>query len=110
MKKLTRLNRVLLLRKFLMRQYEQYTEAEVNLMICIYEMNEREECCTRKTIFEFLSKIHRTPYKKKLLATIRKFKKDEMIRITKRARVSHIEIGIHGYLFLSRVDSELGKS
>ena len=79
-------------------------------MICIYEFNEREELCTRTTIFEYLSTIHRTPYKKKLLATIRKFKNDEMIIITKRGREFHIRIGIHGYLFLSRVDSELGKS
>ena len=108
MKKLSRINQILSMRK-LIKQWGYYTEAEVNVLICIYVMTENVEYCSGKTLFDRLSQFHRTPYKKKFLSTIRKFKQDQLIRTTKKGKISRIHLGIRGYMVLVELEKELLK-
>ena len=109
MKKLTRLNGILSMRTYLSKQWERYTESEVNVLICIYVMNEGAEYCSSKTLFDRLSQLHRMPHKKKFLASLRKFKQQEVIRVVKKGTIARIELRLKGYLFLSRFDNEIDK-
>ena len=60
--------------------YEQ-KQIEAHILVCIFIMNNNGERCSCNTLFKKLSKIHSTPYKKKLLLIVRNFKEQDLIRV-----------------------------
>jgi hypothetical protein len=103
----TQIKRSFLFRYVLLKQYSNYTEVETNILIGIYIMNERYERCSCNTLFEYLSKVHRTPYKKTLLTTIRKFKQEEMIRVYSKGPGTKIHLTMDGKLYLHNLEERL---
>ena len=76
----TQLKRALLFRYVLMKQIAHYSEVETYILLCIFMMNNNGERCSCNTLFRKLAKIHRTPYKKKLLLIVRNFKEQDLVR------------------------------
>lgn len=105
----TQLQRVFLFRSVLNKQYHKYTEVETNIMIGIYLMNKKGEKCSGNTLFVYLSKIHRTPSKKGLLATIRKLNAQEMLRITSKGAGLKIHLRLDGINYLKELEGSLRK-
>lgn len=77
--RVTNLKRSFLCRKILLKREDHYTEVETNVLVGIYLMNNKYLRCSGNTLFKYLSTVHRTPYKKTLFITLKKFKQDGMI-------------------------------
>lgn len=105
--KVTQLKRTFLFRYVLLKQWQHFTEVETNILIAIYLMNIKCERCTCNILFKYLSKYHRTPYRKTLLFTIRKFKQDGMIRIIGKGAGIKIHLTIDGNLYLMRLEEKI---
>lgn len=103
----TQLNRIFFFRTILSEEFNKYSEVETNVLIGIYLMNKKYERCSSKTLSEFLSKIHRTPNKKTLLASIRKFKMEDMIRICRAGQGIKMHLTMHGILYLFELEKKL---
>jgi hypothetical protein len=103
----TQLKRILLFRKILNKEVDHYTEVETNILIGIYIMNIEHKRCSGNTLFNYLSKINRTPYKKKLLLTIRKFKQEEMIRTFGKGAGTNILLTLEAKLILFRLEEKM---
>jgi hypothetical protein len=72
-------------------------------------MNKQLKRCTGNTLLDYLSAIHRTPYKKTLLATLRRLKMDGMIRVVGKGTGSKIVLTLEGDLYLIRLEERLRK-
>jgi len=105
--KFTYLKRSFLFRKILLKEWQHYTEVETNVMVGIYIMNETGERCSCNTLFAHLSAVHRTPYKKTLLATLRKFKQDGVIRVTSKGPGTKIHLTMDGTLYLLNLERRI---
>ena len=105
--KITHLKRSFLFRKILLKEWQHYTEVETNVMVGIYIMNEIGERCSCNTLFAHLSAVHRTPYKKTLLATLRKFKQDGVIRVTSKGPGTKIHLTMDGTLYLLNLERRI---
>ena len=105
--KLTYLNRSFFFRSTLLKVGRHYSEVETNGLIGIYLMNCDLIRCSCNTLTVFLSKMHRTPYKKTLLATLRKFKQDGIIRQTGKGRGTNMHLTIEGNLYLFRLEGKV---
>ena len=105
--KLTYLNRFFLFRSILLKQGQHYTEVETNVLIGIYLMNSDLVRCSCNTLTVYLSKMHRTPYKKTLLATLQKFKQDGVIRQTGKGRETNMHLTIEGKMYLFRLEGKI---
>lgn len=103
----TQLKRIFLFRSILQKKDNHYTEVETNIMIAIYLMSKKLERCSGNTLFVYLSKIYRTPSKKKLLATIRKLKEKEMIEVTSKGAGLKIHLRIKGVNYLMELEDNL---
>lgn len=103
----TQLKRSFYYRYVLRKEYKPYTEVETNVMVGIYIMNETGERCSCNTLFAYLSKVHRTPYKKTLLATLRKFKQEGIIRVISKGPGTKIHLTIQGTLYLLGLEEKL---
>jgi len=101
------LYRNLIFRYALRKQYLSYTEFETNILIGIYIMNTHAKRCSGNTLFIYLSKIHRTPNKKNLLATVRKFKTDGMIRVLSKGVGTNIRVTEFGKQYLHELEERL---
>lgn len=105
--KTIQLKRSFLFRHILVKQWNQYSEVETNVLIGIFLMNEGLERCSCNTLFEYLAKVRRTPYKKKLLATIRKLKSDGMVRILRKGPGTNMLLTTDGKLYLIDLEEKL---
>ena len=105
--KFTQLKRSFLFRNILFKDWQNYSEVEINVVIGIYSMNYEFKRCSSNTLFRYLSKLHRTPYKKTLLATLRKFKQEGVIRVTGKGPGTKIHLTMDGTLYLSRIEEKL---
>ena len=105
--KATQLKRSFLFRHVLLKQWEHYTEVETNVLIGICLMNNSSERCSCNTLFEYLSKVHRTPYKKTLLSTLRKFKQEGMIRVLGKGPGTKIHLTTAANLYLFELERKL---
>lgn len=105
--KITHLKRSFLFRKILLKEWQHYTEVETNVMVGIYIMNETGERCSCNTLFTHLSAVHRTPYKKTLLATLRKFKQEGIIRLISKGPGTKIRLTMDGTLYLLGLEKKL---
>lgn len=105
----TQLKRLFLFRVILTKQFENYSEVETNVLIAIYLMNKQFKRCTGNTLLDYLSAIHRTPYKKRLLGTIRRLKTDGMIRLVGKGASSKIVLTLEGDLYLIRLEERMRK-
>ena len=103
----TNLKRSFLFRYILLKQWRHYTEVETNVLIGIHLMNQKSERCSCNTLFKYLSKVHRTPYKKKLLFILRKFKEDGMIRILGKGPGTKIKLTTDAILHLFQLEEKL---
>jgi hypothetical protein len=101
------LYRNLLYRYSLKKQFVIYSEFETNVLFGIYVMNRQFQRCSGNTLFKYLSQIHRTPYKKSLLAAIRKFKSDGCIRATGKGSGANIHLTEFGKQHLSELEERL---
>jgi hypothetical protein len=101
------LYRNLLYRHALRKQVNRYTEFEINVLIGIYVMNTQFRRCSGNMLFKYLSEIHRMPYKKNLLATIRKFKSDDMIRVIGNGAGTNIRLTEYGRQYLFELEEKL---
>ena len=105
--KITYLKRSFFFRRVLAKGWPKYSEVETNVMIGIYLMNNSFERCSCNTLFAYLSKVHRTPYKKTLLATLRKFKQEGIIRVSCKGPGTKIHLTMEGTLYLIRLEEKL---
>ena len=105
--KAIQLKRSFLFRFILLKQWPHYKEVETNILIGIYLMNCDLERCSCNTLSAYLSKIHRTPHKKTLLATLRKFKEGEFIRVNGRGPGTSIHLTIAAELYLFELEAKL---
>lgn len=103
----TKLKQVFLYRYLIGKECPHYSEVETNVMIGIYLMNKKYERCSCNTLFEYLSKVHRTPYRKTLLSTIRKFKEDGVIRINGSGINKSLKLNAIGQLYLIELEKKL---
>jgi len=101
------LYRNLLYRQALRKQFNSYTEFETNILIGIYVMNAQAMRCSGNTLFNYLATIHRTPYKKNLLATLRKFKKEDRIRGNNAGAGTNIRLTEFGKQYLFDLEERL---
>ena len=108
--KAIQLKRFFLFRFILLKLWPHYTEVETNILIGIYLMNCDFERCSCNTLSAYLSKMHRTPHKKTLLATLRKFKQDGVTRITGKGRGTNNHLTMDGTLYLARLEEKLIKT
>jgi Mg2+/Co2+ transporter CorC len=76
------------------------TEKETNFLIGILLMNRNLQKCSGNTLFKYLSKVHRTPNKKAMLATLRRFKNEDLIRQFGNGAGSNLRVTEAGKLFL----------
>lgn len=109
MKEKLHLKRYLVFRSILMKEFDHYTERELNVLICIDVMAMKEEHCSRNNMFKYLSELHRTPYKKTFLSTIRKFINAGMIRVAGKGANTKIVLTIEGNLHLLRLEEKLSR-
>ena len=107
--KFTHLNRSFLFRKILLKEWPHYTEVETNVLIAIYLMNCNLERCSCNTLSEYLSMVHRTPHKKTLLATLRKFKREGVTRVTGKGPGTKIHLTMDGNLYLYRLEEKVSR-
>lgn len=105
--KITQLKRSFLFRYILLKQWQHYTEVETNILMGIYLMNTSFKRCSCNTLFEYLSKVHRTPYKKALLSTLRKFKQEGLIRVLGKGPGTKIHLTNDANLYLLRLEEKL---
>ena len=105
--RLTQLKRIFLFRYVLSKQFDHYTEVETNVLMGIFAMEEKCERCSCNTLLEYLSKMHRTPYKKTLLLTIRKLKENGMIRSINKGPATKIHTTLKGLLHLMELEKKL---
>lgn len=105
--KITNIKRVFLFRYVLNKEWPNYTEVQTNVMIGIYLMNQKFERCSCNTLIDYLSKVCRTPNKKTLLSTIRKFKEDDIVRIYGKGAGTKIKLTTDGELYLTRLEEKL---
>jgi len=103
----TELKRNLLFRKVLNKEFNHYSEVETNILISIYFMNIQYERCSGNSLFKYLSKINRTPYKKKLLLAIRKFKQEGMIKVNGKGASTNILLTQDAKLILFRLEEKV---
>ena len=103
----TELKRTLLFRKVLNREFHHYSEVETNILISIYFMNMQYNRCSGNSLFKYLSKINRTPYRKNLLFTIRKFKHQGMIKVNGKGAGTNIILTQNAKLILFRLEEKL---
>ena len=103
----TQLKRALLLRYILMKHIDHYSEVETYILMCIYFMNNNYERCSCNTLFIKLSKIHRTPYKKKLLLIVRNFKEKDLVRCLGKAAGTNLVLSQRGKLHLFELERKL---
>ena len=108
--KFTHLKRSFLFRKILLEEWPHYTEVETNVLIAIYLMNCDLERCSCNTLSAYLSKVHRTPHKKTLLATLRKFKQEGITRVTGKGPGTRIYLTMDGTLYLIGLEKKLRKT
>ena len=97
----TQLKRSRLFRYVLMKQFDHYSEVETYILMSIHLMNNQGKRCSCNTLFTYLSKIHRTPYKKKLFMIIKNLKEQGRIRGLGKGRGANLVITEYGrqYLF-----------
>ena len=105
--KTTNIKRAFLFRHVLNKEWPHYTEVQTNVMIGICLMNEKYDRCSCNTLIDYLNKVHRTPYRKSLLSTIRKFKEDGIVRIYGKGAGTKIHLTTEGQLYLSRLEEKL---
>lgn len=104
--RITQLKKHLLFRKILNKELD-YTEVETNILICIFIMNIQYERCSGNTLFEYLSKLHHTPYRKKLLSIVRKFKHEGMIKILGKGAGTNIILTQDAKLILFELEAKI---
>ena len=107
--RLTQLKRIFLFRYILNKQFDHYTEVDTNVLMGIFVMEEKCERCSCNTLFKYLSNVHRTPYRKNLLLTIRKFKQDGVIRILGKGAGTRIYLTMDGRLYLYALEQNLNR-
>ena len=105
--KFTHLKRSFLFRKILLKEWPHYTEVETNVLIAIYLMNCDLERCSCNTLSAYLSKVHRTPHKKTLLAILRKFKQEGVIRKIGKGPGTKILLTMDGTFYLQRLEEKI---
>ena len=105
--KFTHLKRSFLFRKILLKEWPHYTEVETNVLIAIYLMKCDLERCSCNTLSAYLSKVHRTPHKKTLLATLRKFKQEGVIRKIGKGPGTKLHLTMDGNLYLMRLEDKV---
>ena len=103
----TQLKRALLFRYVLNKQRDHYSEVETYILLCIFMMNNSGERCSCNTLFKKLAKIHRTPYKKKLLSIVRKFKEQDLIRSFGKGPGTNLVLSQQGKLHLFDLEEKL---
>ena len=105
--KLTHLKQSFLFRNILLKEWPHYTEVETNVLIAIYLMNCDLERCSCNTLCAYLSKVHRTPHKKTLLATLRKFKQEGVIRKIGKGPGTKIHLTMDSIIYLSNLEKSI---
>lgn len=103
----TQLKRSLLFRYILMKQFDHYSEVETHILVGIYLMNNDGKRCSCNTLFTFLSKIHRTPYKKKLLLIVKKLKEQNRIKGIGNGRGTNLVITEYGRQYLFHLEKKM---
>lgn len=103
----TQLKRSLLFRYVLMKQFDHYSEVETHILTSIYLMNVDHKRCSGNTLFKYLSKIHRTPSKKKLLLIVKKFKEQERVRRYGKGPGTNLVLTEHGKQYLFDLERKL---
>ena len=102
--RVTNLKRSFLFRKILLKREDHYTEVETNVLIGIYVMNNNYLRCSCNTLFKYLSSVHRTPYKKTLLLTLKKFRQEGMINKNGKGLTTKIHLTLKGELHLYELE------
>ena len=105
--RVTNLKMSFLYRQILLKREDHYTEVETNVLVGIYLMNNKYLRCSGNSLFKYLSTVHRTPYKKSLLQTIRKFNQHGIVRIIGKGACVKIYITMDGNLYLSSLEKKL---
>jgi len=105
--RVTNLKRSFFFRQILLKREDYYTEVETNVLIGIYLMNNKYLRCSGNTLFKFLSAVHRTPYKKTLLITLKKFKQEGMINKNGKGLSTKIYLTLKGTLYLIELEEKL---
>lgn len=90
-----------------MKQRDHYSEVETYILLCIFIMNNNGVRCSCNTLFKKLSKIHRTPYKKKLLLIVRNFKEQDLIRVLGKGAGTNLVLSQQGKLHLFDLEEKL---
>ena len=103
----TQLKRALLFRYVLNKQRDHYSEVETYILLCIFMMNINGERCSCNNLFKKLSKIHRTPYKKKLLLIVRNFKEQDLVRSFGKGAVTYLVLSEQGKQHLFDLEEKL---
>ena len=98
--KLLNIKRALFYRHLVLKQWDHYSELETNILLAIFLMNEDAKRCSSNTLFCYLSKIRRTPYKKKFLIILKQFKSKELIRVFGKGRTVNMVLTLEGKLHL----------
>ena len=102
--RVTNLKRSFLFRQILLKREDHYTEVETNVLIGIYLMNNKYLRCSCNTLFKYLSSVHRTPYKKTLLLTLKKFRQEGMINKNGKGLTTKIHLTLKGELHLYELE------
>lgn len=103
----TQLKRSLIFRFILLNKIDHFTEVETHTLIAIYLMNIDYQRCSGNTLFKYLSKIHRTPYRKRLLLTLRNFKETGIIRLSGKGPGTNLFLTEHGKQYLFDLERKL---
>ena len=90
-----------------MKQFDHYSEVETHILVSIYLMNNDGKRCSCNTLFAYLSKIHRTPYKKKLLLIVKKLKEQNRVRGTGEGRGTNLVITEYGRQYLFHLEKKI---
>lgn len=105
--RIIQLTRCLLFRYVLKKQVESYTEVEINILVCIYLMNNQAKRCSCNTLINYLSKLNRTPSRKKLLYTLRRFKDEGIVRVFGKGPGTNVLLTTLGKIYLNELEDEL---
>lgn len=103
----TQLKRALLFRYVLNKYFDHYTEVETYILISIYIMNTQGKRCSCNTLFTYLSKIHRTPYKKKMLLIVKNFIEQGRIRVLGKGPGTNLVLTEYGKQYLIHLEKKM---
>ena len=95
------------IRRLNKKVYPELSEVGVNILFSIYTLDLIGQLCSKKALYDFMSKNYHTPNKTKFFALIRNFLRDGIIIETKTNRYNIVSLSIQGKVILHNINEKL---